>query len=124
MSIQNVHNNIACLHDYSSWRGIKTTTLKKYEVIIVYKLSKSVLCEEIDGEYVFFDMTTENYFGANDVGGIIIENLLSDEPLDKIVEKICNLYNINNTSDFEEVRSDVSGFISDLLVNKIIEVII
>ncbi len=79
------------------------------------RFSDTLFAQEIDGETVLLDMTTENYFGldavATDIWNLLQEGRSIGETYDALLES----YDV----DPEVLESDLRTFIDGLLQHKL-----
>ena len=64
----------------------------------------------IDGNMMLFDPTTGNFMTVNEVGTLIIECLQKHYSIEKIIDNICELYEVDRIT----VKNDIVLFIKDM----------
>ena len=75
------------------------------------KLKDSVMFQKlIDGNMMLFDPTTGNFMTVNEVGTLIIECLQKHYSIEKIIDNICELYEVDRIT----VKNDIVLFIKDM----------
>ena len=72
--------------------------------------SEDVLFQELDGEAVLLDMTSEQYFGLNEVGTRIWHLIDSHHDLDSVYRTLAEEYAVEP----EQLRRDLDSFVEEL----------
>lgn len=75
---------------------------------VIFK--KTVFTQEIDGEMVLLDMTSEHYFGLDEVGTSIWKAFKDTASLVEVLDILLDEYDI----DRENLEKDISFFIKEL----------
>jgi len=75
------------------------------------KLKETVLFQKlIDENMMLFDPTTGNFMTVNEVGGIIVKCLKENYNIEKIIDKICDIYEVDRYT----AEIDVAKFIEEM----------
>lgn len=81
-----------------------------------FYLSQEVLAQEIDGESILLDMSSEKYFGLNDVGSQILSQIQKGSNLETITNHLLTIYNVEE----KQLKIDIIELLQQLLDKKII----
>ena len=71
---------------------------------------EDVLFQELDGEAVLLDMTSEQYFGLNEVGTRIWQLIDTHHDLNAVFQAMSEEYAVEP----EQLRRDLDGFVEEL----------
>jgi len=74
------------------------------------KPSEDVLFQELDGEAVLLDLTSEQYFGLNEVGTRIWHLIDTHHDLDSVYRAMAEEYAVEP----EQLRRDLDSFVDEL----------
>lgn len=72
--------------------------------------SETVFAQDIDGEMVLLDMTSENYFGLDEVGTAIWHVMQERESLQEVFSKLLEEYDVEE----EVLKKDLFHFVDRL----------
>jgi hypothetical protein len=78
----------------------------------------TVFAQEVDGEMVLLDMESENYFGLDEVGTAIWQEMQEKETLQEVFEALLEQYEV----EAEVLERDLSDFVEKLLDSGLVEV--
>ena len=78
----------------------------------------TVFAQEVDGEMVLLDMESENYFGLDEVGTAIWQEMQEKETLQEVFEALLEQYDV----EAEVLEHDLSDFVGKLLERGLVEV--
>lgn len=81
-------------------------TLTTHRIVI----SSDVLSQEVAGETVLLDLTSEKYFGLDHVGTRVWQLLSEGTPLSELVALLLTEYEV----DEDQLQSDVSSLLESL----------
>lgn len=82
----------------------------------IYAVPDTVLARQIQEEMVILDLRSGCYFSLNAIGSEVWEQLMQQQPLDKIAAALAAKYGAESTS----IQADVSALLGDLLEQKLI----
>ena len=82
---------------------------------MIYKKKENLVCEQIDDEFIVFDVEKENFYEFDSVGSFLW-SIIENTELKILVQKVCDEYNI----DREIALKDVTEFLYDLLNKNLI----
>ena len=80
--------------------------------------AETVFAQEVDGEMVLLDMESENYFGLDEVGTAIWQEMQEKETLKEVFEALLEQYEVEE----EVLEKDLSDFVEKLLDSGLVEV--
>jgi hypothetical protein len=75
------------------------------------EIADSVLSQELQDEVVLLNMSNQQYYGLNDVAARMWKTLLERGSVDKAIDPLCQLYNVEQTV----VRTDLELLVRDLV---------
>ena len=81
-------------------------------------LKENVFSQNIDDEIVLLDMQSENYFGVDGVGTVILQKIVKPLSLQSLKESLLEQYDVEE----EVLESDMLSFIEKLYDHELIEV--
>ena len=81
--------------------------------------SDTVVAQEIDGETVLFDMSSENYFGLDAVGTVIWDIFQENRVLSDVLLHLIEMY---DEIDESILKKDLLHFVERLEENGLVEV--
>lgn len=82
-------------------------------------LPQNVLYKDLNGEAVLLNLSTETYFGLDEVGNRMISVLVSSESIEAAYRTLLEEYEVNP----ETLRSDLLSFIENLIKEGLIYVV-
>ena len=82
----------------------------------IYAVPDTVLARQIQEEMVILDLRSGCYFSLNAIGSEVWEQLVQQQPLDKIAAALAVKYDAESTS----FHAGVSALLGDLLEQKLI----
>jgi hypothetical protein len=82
-------------------------------------ISDQVLFQEIEGECVLLDMTSEQYFGLDDVGTKIWQLLVTDGDTARVVSTLTHVYDVDEVT----LRNDVANLIRELSEKGLVKIL-
>lgn len=80
------------------------------------KLKTGVLVQAVDDEMILLDPSDDAYYGVNEIGLLVLENLKNNLSLDVILLNIVGAFEI----DAAQAQKDVEDFLNDLLSNGVL----
>ena len=80
--------------------------------------AETVFAQEVDGEMVLLDMESENYFGLDEVGTSIWQEIQEKETLREVLEALLEQYEV----EAEMLENDLSDFIEKLVESGLVKV--
>ena len=80
--------------------------------------AKHVLAQELEGELVLLNLTSERYFGLDETGSSIWRELTTARSIDGAYERLLSAYEVGP----KKLRDDLRSFVSQLIENDLIEV--
>lgn len=80
------------------------------------KVREDVVSRVLDGEAVLLDLTSGSYFGLNEVGTLVWEELRQHGDVPKAVEKVLAEFDV----DRETAERDVADLVQELLEKKLL----
>jgi len=83
------------------------------------RFPETLFAQEIDGEMVLLDMTTENYYGLDAVATDIWRLLEEGKSLEETAEALREIYEVEDA----RLREDLEGFVSRLMEQGLAELI-
>ncbi len=83
------------------------------------RFPETLFAQEIDGEMVLLDMTTENYYGLDAVATDIWRLLEEGKSLEETAEALREIYEVEDA----HLREDLEGFVSRLMEQGLAELI-
>ncbi len=83
------------------------------------RFPETLFAQEIDGEMVLLDMTTENYYGLDAVATDIWRLLEEGKSLEETAEALREIYEVDDA----RLREDLEGFVSRLMEQGLAELI-
>jgi Coenzyme PQQ synthesis protein D (PqqD) len=75
-----------------------------------------VSAREFDGEWIVLDLNGGNYFGLDDIGGIIWQNILIGHSPQEIVTRLAPYYDVSEGTLLRDVLGLMDEFIEQGLV--------
>ena len=78
----------------------------------------TVFAQEVDDEMVILDMESENYFGLDEVGTAIWQEMQEKETLQEVFDTLLAQYDVEP----EVLETDLSNFVQKLLESGLVEV--
>jgi len=82
-------------------------------------ISDHVLFQEIEGECVLLDMSSEQYFGLDDVGTRIWQLLAAEGDTAKVISTLTKVYDVDEAT----LRRDLAKLIQELTEKGLVNVI-
>jgi len=82
-------------------------------------ISDHVLFQEIEGECVLLDMSSEQYFGLDDVGTRMWQLLATDGDTAKVISTLTKVYDVDEAT----LRRDLAKLIQELTEKGLVNVI-
>lgn len=83
----------------------------------IISISPDVMVRKVGEESVLLDLKTERYLGLDDVSARFWDLLTSGEPIQSAYDKLLEEFEV----DPERLRSDLDGFVQELLQFGLIE---
>ena len=80
--------------------------------------AETVFAQEVDGEMVLLDMESENYFGLDEVGTSIWQEIQEKETLKEVLDALLEQYDV----EAEMLENDLSDFIGKLVKSGLVKV--
>lgn len=80
--------------------------------------AETVFAQEVDGEMVLLDMESENYFGLDEVGTTIWQEMQEKETLKQVLEALLEQYEV----EAEVLENDLVDFVGKLLESGLVKV--
>lgn len=74
------------------------------------KASSDVVSRVVDGEAVLLDLASGKYFGLNEVGARVWEEVQEETPIDTVVERLLGEFDV----EADTLRKDVAELITEL----------
>ena len=81
------------------------------------KVREDVVSRVLDGEAVLLDLASGSYFGLNEVGTVVWEELRTHGEVAKAVDKVLEEFEV----DRETAERDVSELVTELLDKKLLQ---
>lgn len=81
--------------------------------------SDTVFAQEVDGEMVLLDMTSENYFGLDEVGTSIWQAMQENAALQSVLNTLLEQYDVEE----EVLKNDLIIFAERLQESGLVEVV-
>jgi len=78
----------------------------------------TVFAQEVDGEMVLLDMSSENYFGLDEVGTAIWQGMQEKETLKEVFEVLLAQYEVES----DVLEKDLFSFVEKLVQSGLVEV--
>lgn len=79
---------------------------------------KHVLAQEIKGEFVLLNLTSERYFGLDETGSSMWRELTTAQSIEASYERLLSTYEVEP----EQLRVDLRNFVSRLMKNGLIQI--
>lgn len=76
-----------------------------------YTIPDTVLAAHLEGEAVLLDMDSKHYFRLNDTGAFIWQALERRQPIDAIVDGLCDAFVVER----EEAATEVERLLAELV---------
>lgn len=80
------------------------------------KVRDDVVSRVLDGEAVLLDLASGSYFGLNEVGTVVWEELRTHGRVEKAVDKVLEEFDV----DRETAERDVTELVEELLAKKLL----
>ena len=74
-------------------------------------IGDSALYQELEGEVVLLNMTSQQYYGLNDVGAAMWKSLLETQSIDASIQRLSQIYDV----EVAILRADLDKLVRDLL---------
>lgn len=84
---------------------------------VTLRRTGEVLVSEVDGEVVMLDRESDVYYGLNEVGAHIWEQLEEPRSVDELEESTAEAFDVSRV----RCREDIQEFLTDLLESDLIE---
>ncbi len=81
------------------------------------KVREDVVSRVLDGEAVLLDLASGSYFGLNEVGTVVWEELRTHGEVGKAVDKVLEEFEV----DRETAERDVTELVTELLDKKLLQ---
>lgn len=81
------------------------------------KINKDIIARDIQGDTVFLNMITGDYYSLNSVGTDIYNCITEEMKIDAIVKRLADKYNVETA----QLNRDILDLIADLKENGIID---
>lgn len=81
-------------------------------------VSKSALFQEVSGEMVILDLTTESYFGLDEIGSRIWSLLESGKSLEETNKILLEEYEVEPS----QLMSDIKDLLDELVAKGLVEI--
>ncbi len=78
----------------------------------------SVFAQEIDEEMVILDKDSENYFGLDEVGKVMWQEMQDKKILKDVFDSLVDIYDVQE----DILKKDLQEFVNSLVDSKLIEV--
>lgn len=78
---------------------------------------EQVLVRQLDDEIVILDLKSENYYGLDDVGTVMWNELTSAASIEQAYEALLQQYDVSP----EQLRSDLQNLVQQLLDKQLLE---
>ncbi len=78
----------------------------------------TVFAQEVDGEMVLLDMNSENYFGLDEVGTAIWQEMQESGDLQEVFNALLEQYDVES----DVLEKDLLGFVDKLVESGLVEV--
>ncbi|MCF0039519.1 PqqD family protein [Dyadobacter fanqingshengii] len=85
-----------------------------------YQLTSDQISSKVAGETVILNHNKGAYYGLNDVGVLVWDNL---EKGPQTIESLCNAVTSEYEVDPDTCKSDIDTLLKDLISEKLVEVI-
>lgn len=82
-----------------------------------YKLNESFINRNIEGDMVFLNINTGQFYSIDEIGKFILEKFIDNNSLDQISKLIEENYDIKN---IDKIKNDINEFLKELKSEKII----
>jgi len=82
-------------------------------------ITEQVFSQEVDDEMVLLDMASENYFGLDETGRAIWQELSKSGSLQATYDALLNVYDVEP----EQLENDIIVFVQKLLDAGLVEVV-
>ena len=79
--------------------------------------AEHVLAQELKGELVLLNLTSERYFGLDETGSSMWRELTTAESIEAAYERLLSVYEV----DPQELRDDLGSFVSQLIEHDLIQ---
>ena len=83
------------------------------------RFPETLFAQEVDGEMVLLDMTSENYYGLDSVATDIWRLLQEGRSLEETVEALQEIYEVEE----ERLRNDLENFLTRLAEQGLVELV-
>lgn len=80
--------------------------------------AETVFAQEVDGEMVLLDMESENYFGLDEVGTSIWQEMQEKETLKDVLDALLEQYEVES----DMLENDLSNFVDKLVESGLVKV--
>jgi len=90
---------------------------REIAVDVTLRRTGEVLVSEVDGEVVMLDRESDVYYGLNEVGAHIWEQLEEPRSVDELEESTAEAFDVSRV----RCREDIQEFLTDLLESDLIE---
>lgn len=81
-----------------------------------YTIHPDVLAQDVDGELVLLHLGTEDYYGLNEVGARIWEQIREHGSLARTIDAIASRYGVDRV----RVEQDATALLGDLVARQIV----
>lgn len=81
------------------------------------KASKDVVTKHLDDEMVILDLASESYFGLDDVGTVMWEQLTAAGSIEQAYRALLGQYDVEP----ETLRADLNTLLEQLLAQRLVE---
>jgi hypothetical protein len=75
-----------------------------------YQIPDQVYLREVNGQLVLLNLDTEQYFGLDEVGAVIVGKL-TEVPVDTALSELLAIFDV----DSDRLRTDVDNLVASLL---------
>ena len=84
-----------------------------------YRAASGVLCQEVNGEMVLLDLSSEQYFGLNEVGAQAWDALVSGQTLAELRNTLVERFEVPP----ERLARDLQALVVQLLDARLLELV-
>ncbi len=81
-----------------------------------FELRSDLVIEAVDDEFLILDLTSNLYFGLNELGRVIWQGLGEGQNFGEIVVQVCENFEVDETI----ARLDAAEFVADLLARGLV----
>ena len=81
-------------------------------------LAGHVLAQEIQGEVVLLNLTSQRYFALDEMGSSVWQELTAASSIEVAYERLLSLYEVGPG----QLREDLQAFVQQLVTNDLVEV--